>query len=56
MSKDPNYVAKIEKAIAEKYGKETVQNPRASWTPDKEEEYKRQLRGFIKRSQKEHHI
>ena len=28
-----------EKAIAEKYGDEAVQNPRANWTPEKEKEY-----------------
>ena len=27
MSKDPNYAVKIEQAIAEKYGKDTVVNP-----------------------------
>ena len=26
-NKDPNYVAKLEKAIAEKYGAATIQNP-----------------------------
>ena len=26
--KDPNYVVKLEKAIAEKYGEETIQNPK----------------------------
>ena len=29
--KDWDYIAKVEKAIAKKYGKETVQNPKASW-------------------------
>jgi len=42
--KDPNYIAKLEKAIAEKYGTETVQNPRANWTPEKEENFVEQLR------------
>ena len=27
-SKDPNYVVKIEQAIAKKYGEETVQHPK----------------------------
>ena len=36
---DPNYVVKVEKAIAKKYGEETVQNPKANWTEEKEKEY-----------------
>ena len=48
--KDPNYVIKVEKAIAEKYGKETIQNPRSNWTPEKEEEYKQQLKDFLTRT------
>lgn len=42
--KDPNYVARIEKAIAEKYGKEAIQNPRGNWTPEKEADFVEQLR------------
>jgi hypothetical protein len=38
-SKDPNYAIKVERAIAEKYGKETVQHPRKDWTDEKEKEY-----------------
>ena len=30
-NKDPNRIAAIEKAIAEKYGKSTVENPRSKW-------------------------
>ena len=29
--KDPNYVVKVEKAIADKYGEEAIQNPKANW-------------------------
>lgn len=43
-NKDPNYVAKVEKAITEKYGEETVQNPRSNWTPEKEAKFVEQLR------------
>ena len=50
MSKDPNYVVRVEKAIAEKYGKETVKNPRDSWSPEKEEEYQEQLKKFLDRT------
>ena len=41
--KDPNYVVRVEKAIAKKYGQETIQNPRSGWTDEKEVEYKEQL-------------
>ena len=38
-----------EKAIAEKYGDEAVQNPRANWTPEKEKEYLEQLKEVAKK-------
>ena len=41
---DPNYVAKVEKAIATKYGEETIQNPRGNWDEEKEKEYEAQLK------------
>jgi len=37
--KDPNYVAKVEQAIAKKYGEETIQHPKKDWTNEKEKEY-----------------
>tara|TARA_R110002020_G_scaffold82416_1_gene204033 strand:+ start:4778 stop:5161 length:384 start_codon:yes stop_codon:yes gene_type:complete len=39
MSKDPNYIAKLEKAITQKYGTEAINNPRRFWNDDKEKEY-----------------
>ena len=42
--KDPNYAIKIEKAIAEKYGKETVQHPQKDWDDEKEKMYLSQLK------------
>ena len=48
--KDPNYVVKVEQAIAKKYGEETVQHPKANWTDDKEREYVQQLKDLYKRS------
>jgi hypothetical protein len=42
--KDPNFAIKVESAIAEKYGVETVQHPQKDWTPEKEEDYLEQLR------------
>ena len=47
-NKDPNYVVKVEQAIAKKYGEETVQHPRANWTDDKEREYISQLKDLYK--------
>lgn len=44
MSKDPNYAIKVEKAIAEKYGNETVQHPKKEWTDEKEKQYLSQLK------------
>ena len=48
--KDPNYVVKIEKAIAEKYGEETIQNPKTHWSDAKEKEYVKQLKDLYKTS------
>ena len=50
--KDPNYVIKIEKAIAEKYGAEAIQHPGKDWTPEKEQEYIEQLRLLNKKNRK----
>jgi hypothetical protein len=38
-NKDPNYAVKVEQAIAKKYGKETVVNPKSLWDDEKEREY-----------------
>jgi len=46
--KDPNYAVKVEKAITEKYGEETIQHPKKSWTDEKEKEYLEDLKGFYK--------
>tara|TARA_R110002060_G_scaffold62027_1_gene71436 strand:- start:8970 stop:9386 length:417 start_codon:yes stop_codon:yes gene_type:complete len=44
MKKDLDYVAAVETAMAEKYGKRTVQDFRHEWTPEKEESYLAQLK------------
>ena len=44
MKKDPDYVAAVEKAISEKYGKKTAHNIKSNWTPEKEKEYLEQLK------------
>ena len=50
--KELNRIAAIEKAIAEKYGDETIQNPRANWDDDKEREYLSQMKEFYKKIDK----
>jgi len=47
--KDPNYTAKVEKAIKEKYGEEAIQNPRAGWSPEKEKRYLEDLKEFYRK-------
>jgi hypothetical protein len=48
MKKDLNYIAKLEQAIAEKYGKETIQNPRSTWTQEKEQKYLEEIKEIYK--------
>ena len=45
---DLNDIAKIEQAIANKYGSESVQNPRSGWTKEKELEYLKQIKERFK--------
>ena len=45
--KDPDYLIKVEKAIQEKYGDETIQNPKQSWDQDKEKEYLEQIKKIL---------
>jgi phage FluMu gp28-like protein len=41
--KDLNYIAKLEHAIAKKYGEDAIQNPEKYWDKEKEEKYLKQL-------------
>jgi len=50
--KDPNRIAAIEKAIAEKYGGDAIQNPKANWDEEKEKEYLQQMKEFYEKNQK----
>ena len=50
--KDLNYVAAVEKAISEKYGAETIDNPKGNWDEEKEKEYLSQMREFYKKTKK----
>lgn len=52
MSDDTNKIAAIEKAIAEKYGKEAVQNPKGNWNEIKERDYLEQSKQFYKKQRK----
>jgi len=52
MKKDLNKIAYVEKAIAKKFGQETVVNPKSGWTDEKEEEYLIQLKEYYSRQRK----
>ena len=47
--KDPDRLLKIEKAIQEKYGEETIQNPKNTWDSQKEKEYLQQIKEIAHR-------
>ena len=47
-----NKIAKIEKAIKEKYGSEAIQNPKGSWDEQKEKKYLSDLKKFYGRKAK----
>tara|TARA_B100000131_G_scaffold83910_1_gene80884 strand:- start:3437 stop:3814 length:378 start_codon:yes stop_codon:yes gene_type:complete len=42
--KDPNSIAKLEKAISERYGEETIQHPKKNWNEQKERQYLEDLK------------
>ena len=50
--KDPNYIPKLEKAIAQKYGPEAIDNPRKFWDETKEQEYIQQSKLFAEKLKK----
>jgi len=52
-TRDLNYIAAVEKAIAKKYGIETIINPKALWNEEKEKEY---LKHYKEHSKKERKI
>ncbi len=45
---DLNRIASVEKAIAKKFGAETIANPKSFWTDDKEKEYLEEVKEFYK--------
>tara|TARA_Y100001938_G_C7716558_1_gene247996 strand:+ start:95 stop:469 length:375 start_codon:yes stop_codon:yes gene_type:complete len=42
--KDLNSIAKLEKAISERYGEETIQHPKKNWNEQKEKQYLEDLK------------
>ena len=51
-NKNLNKIAKIEQAIAKKFGKETIVNPKSLWDDNKEKEYLEQLQEFYSKESK----
>ena len=47
---DFDKLAAIEQAITKKYGKETIQNPRANWDEIKEKDYLQQMQELYKKT------
>ena len=50
MKKDIDFIARLEKAIKEKYGEEAIENPKKHWNQDKEIKHDEQRKEFYKRS------
>ena len=50
--KDFDHIARVEKAIAEKYGDEAVSNPRANWSEEREKEYLEQMQELYSKQKK----
>ena len=50
--RDFNQIAKIEKAIKEKYGQEAIENPKKNWDQEKEKKYLKDLKNFYKEKQR----
>ena len=48
MKKDLNYIAALEKAVAEQYGDSATINPRSLWTEEQEQEYKLYMQQILK--------
>ena len=53
--KDYDHIARVEKAIAEKYGDEAVSNPRANWSEEREKEYLEQMQELYYKQKKNDH-
>ena len=49
MSKDLDYIVRLEKAIRLKYGDETIKNPASEWDQEKEKEYIEQMKRDVRK-------
>ena len=54
--KNLNDIAKIEKAIKEKYGSDAIQNPKGSWSREKEEKFLKDLKSFYSSNKRKKQI
>lgn len=54
-NKDYDYIAAVEKAIVQKYGKETVQDFRSQWEEGREKSYLEQLKTRREKGYKKQH-
>ena len=53
MKKDLNQIAKLEKAMSKKFGKESIVNPKSGWDDEKEKEYLEELKEFYSQESKQ---
>lgn len=51
---DQNYLLNLENAIIEKYGPETVENPRKYWDVEQEKKYLQEIKDISKNESKQH--
>lgn len=49
MNKDLNYIAALEKAMQDKYGIESIENPASHWSPEREPEYIKESKELLKK-------
>ena len=60
MSNKQDYIVKLEKAISQKYGPETINNPRSLWDDEKEKMYMEQSvqeqKKYAKLSESQHKV
>tara|TARA_Y100000816_G_scaffold263629_1_gene222147 strand:+ start:300 stop:680 length:381 start_codon:yes stop_codon:yes gene_type:complete len=53
MSKNYDKIAKIEKAMSKKFGRESIVNPKSGWDDEKEKQYLEDLKEFYSEDYKE---
>lgn len=45
-----DYIQELEKALKDKYGKDTITNPKSLWDTEKEEDYLKQVKEYYQNS------